>query len=122
LNAFAAAMTMALVGCSVFPNYERPNLDIPAAWQGDEAQSSAWPSSDWWRGFGSPQLDSLVVQALAGNLDLAVAVARVREADAQAKIAGAALLPAIGLAILSTLPSAGVGALLCCNCSISISR
>jgi outer membrane protein, multidrug efflux system len=95
-NAFAAAMAIALGGCSVFPDYERPSLEIPATWRGDETQSSAWPSADWWRGFGSPQLDSLIAQAQGGNLDLAAAVARVREADAQARIAGAALLPAIG--------------------------
>ncbi|HEV7819550.1 MAG TPA: efflux transporter outer membrane subunit, partial [Burkholderiales bacterium] len=96
-TAYGIAIALALGGCSVFPNYERPNLDIPATWRGDETQSSVWPLSDWWRGFGSPQLDSLVAEAQAGNLDLAAAAARVREADAQTRIAGAPLLPAIGL-------------------------
>jgi outer membrane protein, multidrug efflux system len=96
-NAFAAAIAIALGGCSVFPNYERPSLEIPATWRGDKAQSPAWPSADWWHGFGSPPLDNLIAQAQSGNLDLAAAFARVREADAQARIAGAALLPAVGL-------------------------
>ncbi|HET9389010.1 MAG TPA: efflux transporter outer membrane subunit [Steroidobacteraceae bacterium] len=56
----------------------------------------AWPSADWWRGFGSAQLDDLISQAQHANDDLAAAIARVREADAQAQIAGAPLLPALG--------------------------
>jgi multidrug efflux system outer membrane protein len=94
-KAFVAVLAIALSACSVGPSYKRPDLPVPAAWRSDQAQSPAWPSADWWRGFGSPQLDSLITQARAGNLDLAAAIARVREADAQARIAGAALLPDI---------------------------
>ena len=56
---------------------------------------TAWPSADWWKGFSSPQLDVLIGEAQHTNDDIAAAVARVREADAQATIAGAPLLPAI---------------------------
>jgi multidrug efflux system outer membrane protein len=55
----------------------------------------AWPSADWWRGFGSDPLDRYIAQAESANDDLAAAIARVREADAQARIAGAPLLPSI---------------------------
>jgi len=51
--------------------------------------------SNWWQGFESPQLDALIAQALHANDDIAAAIARVREADAQARIAGAPLLPAL---------------------------
>jgi outer membrane protein, multidrug efflux system len=54
-----------------------------------------WPSKDWWEGFGSPQLDAYIAQADSQNFDIAAAIARVKEADAQARIAGAALLPSI---------------------------
>jgi len=97
LAAFGTAIAVALGGCSHLPKYDHPNLEIPAAWRGEQAQSPAWPSTDWWHGFGSPQLDDFIMQAQPGNLDLAAAIARVREADAQTRIAGAALLPAIGL-------------------------
>ena len=96
-KALATALAVMLGACSVDTTYKRPNLDIPATWRDEHAPSPAWPSTDWWRGFGSPDLDSLIAQAQAGNLDLAAAVARVREADAQTRIAGAALLPTIGL-------------------------
>lgn len=61
-----------------------------------------WPSADWWRGFGSAQLDDLISQAQHANDDLAAAIARVREADAQAQIAGAPLLPALGASVDAT--------------------
>ena len=51
---------------------------------------------DWWRGFGSPELDGYMAQARGASNDIAAAVARVRQADALATVAGAALLPAVG--------------------------
>ena len=54
-----------------------------------------WPSRNWWQGFGSPQLDAYIAQADSQNFDIAAAVARVEEADGQARIAGAALLPSV---------------------------
>lgn len=54
---------------------------------------AAWPASDWWRGFGDPQLTALITEALAGSPDVAAAAARVRSAEAAAQQAGAALLP-----------------------------
>lgn len=54
-----------------------------------------WPASQWWQGFKSPQLDDLMAEAQKANDDLAAAVARVREADAQVRIAGAPLFPSL---------------------------
>jgi multidrug efflux system outer membrane protein len=58
---------------------------------------AAWPSTDWWRGFGSAQLDDFIAQAQRANDDIGAAVARVRQADAQVQIAGAPLLPTLGV-------------------------
>jgi multidrug efflux system outer membrane protein len=88
----------ALGGCHSGPDYQRPVSGIPAAWQqAPPGTMATWPSADWWRAFGSPQLDALMHRARAGNLDLIAAAARVRQADAQARIAGAPLLPSIGV-------------------------
>jgi outer membrane protein, multidrug efflux system len=66
------------------------------AWQNVPADTSPdWPQTDWWHGFGSTQLDDYIARAQAANDDIAAAIARVREADAQARIAGAALLPTL---------------------------
>jgi NodT family efflux transporter outer membrane factor (OMF) lipoprotein len=55
------------------------------------------PPLDWWRGFRSRELTALIEEAQAANFDIAVAVARIVQADAQSKIAGAPLLPAADL-------------------------
>ena len=55
-----------------------------------------WPARDWWTNFGDPQLAALMDQAQANNLDIVQAAARLRQADARARQAGAALLPTLG--------------------------
>ena len=54
---------------------------------------AAWPSADWWRGFRSPELNCLIDQARRENFDLLAAIARVQQADAQVRIAGAGTAP-----------------------------
>jgi NodT family efflux transporter outer membrane factor (OMF) lipoprotein len=92
----------ALTACSVGPTYQRPQIAPPAEWhetplQTDAASPSVWPEADWWHGFGSPRLDQLIAEAERNNDDLAGAMARVQEADAQVRIAGAPLLPTVDL-------------------------
>src|ERR1700678_1585422 len=103
-----------LSGCSVGPTYKRPEIPLPAQWQesaGDasaHASSSVWPEAEWWHGFGSARLDELIAEAERSNDDLAGAIARVQEADAQARIAGAALLPSLDLGATATRERAQV--------------
>src|SRR5579872_2586759 len=95
-----------LAACSLGPRYQHPVIAAPPTWvAGEEAAadpSAAWPSADWWRGFGSPQLDELIAQAQRANDDIVAAMARVREADAQTMVAGAPLLPAAALSAGAT--------------------
>lgn len=92
----ALTAATALAGCQLAPDHAAPTTASPPAWrEGPAAQ--AWPTTDWWRGFKSPELDRLLADAEANNDDLKAAAARVREADAEARIAGAALLPTVGL-------------------------
>ncbi len=53
------------------------------------------PKLDWWRGFRSRELVSLIEAAQAHNFDIAIAVAQIQQADAQVRIAGAPLFPLI---------------------------
>lgn len=53
------------------------------------------PRTDWWREFSSTELDRLQEVALANNRDLQVAIARVAQANAQARIADAARYPSV---------------------------
>jgi NodT family efflux transporter outer membrane factor (OMF) lipoprotein len=94
-----------LIGCSVGPAYQRPNIPVPAEWRETAAgggTATLWPAADWWHGFGSAKLDELIAEAQRNNDDLAAAVSRVQEADAQARIAGAALLPSLDLGATAT--------------------
>jgi multidrug efflux system outer membrane protein len=107
LRAWIAAITLLAPGaCSLGPRYSRPNIPAPVDWRvsdqsapvqrsTDQPPTAVWPSAAWWRGFNSPQLDRLIAQAQDANDDVAAAIARVREADAQTRIAGAALLPSV---------------------------
>lgn len=66
----------------------------PADWR-NPVEAQAPLDSQWWHGFGDPQLEALVERALARNPDIAIAVGRIREARAQELNARAALLPTL---------------------------
>jgi NodT family efflux transporter outer membrane factor (OMF) lipoprotein len=91
----AGALLPALTGClqSVVSD---PALDLPASYRAAHGKPhAALPRLDWWRGFRSRELSALMQEAQVANLDIAAAVARIVQADAQARIAGAPLLPGI---------------------------
>lgn len=97
---FATSIAMTLGGCFLSDKPE-PGLDIPARYSGSSANpkvaEAALPKLDWWRGFRSRELTNIVEQSLDANLDIAVAIARIVQADAQSRISGAALLPNVAL-------------------------
>ncbi len=74
-------------------------MPTPPAYQETGAVPGASPETpdlaQWWSQFHDPTLDSLVTRALAGNLDVATEVSKIREARQQVIIAGAAALPQI---------------------------
>jgi multidrug efflux system outer membrane protein len=96
------AVALALAGCMVGPDYQRPQTALPAAYadapaaQGKAASTPA-VRADWWTLYGDRTLDDLVATALADNLDVAAAVARIEEFDADLREANAALFPEIDL-------------------------
>lgn len=67
----------------------------PTAWQYAERDATQLNNQRWWTQFGSPQLNRLIEQARRDSFDVAAAVARVRQAQAKAVIAGAPLLPEV---------------------------
>jgi len=90
---------MPLAGCLLADKPE-PAIDIPERYmlgpRGEPAAHAALPPLDWWRSFRSRELTDIIEQARESNLDVAAAVARIVQADAQARITGATLLPAVG--------------------------
>ena len=90
------AALLALIGCTVGPDYQKPEIKAPEAWSPQTGAKVSKDSADlaaWWTSFGDSTLDSLVARAIATNLDLELAAARIREARAQAGIAQADFLP-----------------------------
>lgn len=92
-----------LAGCAtVGPNYVPPEIPAPKEWNtelaggltGESLQAKTLAS--WWSTFDDPDLTKLIDRAVAGNLELGKARARVREARARRGIAGADRFPAIG--------------------------
>jgi NodT family efflux transporter outer membrane factor (OMF) lipoprotein len=74
-----------------------PGVSAPAAWNEAAPPNAGILSADWWKTFGSPELQALVNDALAGSPDLAIAIERVTQAEAQVRIAGASLFPSLNL-------------------------
>jgi NodT family efflux transporter outer membrane factor (OMF) lipoprotein len=87
-----------LTACARTPPPTLPAADVPAAFEQSSPQNApVWPALDWWTNFHDPQLRGLIQTAQNNNLDIAQAAARLRQADARARQAGAALLPTLGL-------------------------
>lgn len=86
-----------LAGCSVGPGFVAPQAEVPGAYRAGAPAVAAWPSGEWWRGFGSAELDGLIAEARANSPDIQAAVARVRQAEAQLRLAGASLWPTVGV-------------------------
>lgn len=94
---FLAAVLLASA-CTSSPMPGLAPTDVPARFEQAAPQDApVWPSTTWWQGFRDAQLSDLIARAQANNLDLYQAAARVRQADARARQAGAALLPTVGL-------------------------
>jgi len=86
-----------LAGCTVGPNYSRPATSAPADYSEPHPSTSLGDVdlAAWWRTFGDPELDKLVNRAVARNLDVETATARITEARAQERVAGAAASPEV---------------------------
>lgn len=99
LAALAVAGLVSACSLSLGPFFDPPKVAAPAAFEGD-VQGAApaadfWPSADWWRGFSSAELDRLIGEARDSNRDLRAAMRRIEEAEAQVRIARAALFPTL---------------------------
>ena len=78
----ASSLAVSLAACAVGPAYHRPATAVVEPRNVDAHFTSAAPGAAWWRQFGDPVLADLESRALADNLDLRIAIARVRSARA----------------------------------------
>jgi outer membrane protein, multidrug efflux system len=91
------AVVLALAGCGTTSPMLNHNVSAPVAWQEAAPQNGLAVTDGWWHAYDSSELKALIEQALAESPDLAIAMERVRRAEAQARIAGASLFPTLDL-------------------------
>jgi multidrug efflux system outer membrane protein len=86
-----------LSGCILGSERPELNLEVPAGYREESprAPDAALPAMDWWKGFHSGELTSLMQEAQIQNLTIAQAVAQMIQADALVGVSGAALLPSV---------------------------
>jgi multidrug efflux system outer membrane protein len=81
-----AVAAVGLAGCTVGPNYKRPQIGVPESFRAPEplpqSQGASLADLKWFEVFRDPQLDDLIKVALVQNYDLRDAVARVDQARA----------------------------------------
>src|SRR5271169_3744404 len=97
------ALGIFLAGCTVGPNYKRPNTDAPTAYRGLTAEEAASASTQslgeqkWWEVFQDEELQKLIRTALQQNYDARIAATHVLEAQAQVGLARANQLPTVSV-------------------------
>ena len=95
-----AAMAFTLAGCTMGPDYVRPEVDAPDTWRLDYAAAQDVANAEWWRRFEDPVLDDLIENALRENKDLRIAASRVEQFAALVDRTRSGFYPQVGYDVL----------------------
>ena len=94
-----AATSVLITGCTVGPNYKRPQVAVPASFRAPEPlpapQAASLADLKWFDVFHDPQLQDLIRESLEHNYDLREAVTRVEQARANLGITRSNQLPQV---------------------------
>src|SRR5882672_2038787 len=95
--ALLSALSLALAGCAVGPNYKRPLVPVPERFYADERAAEARSLADvaWWDLFDDPILKGLIEEAIRNGFDARLAAARVQEARARFGVARSQFFPSL---------------------------
>jgi len=93
----ALTLAVSLSGCAIVSPRLEPEVPVAGSWNESAPADAVGVTPTWWTSFNSPELASLVTEALAGSPDLAVATERVKQAEAEVRVAGASLFPQLNL-------------------------
>ena len=93
---------MTVGGCSVGPDYHEPTPDVPVSWQAERINPALTtlatkPLPNWWLRFNDAPLNALMDKALAGNLDIKIALTRIDQARAERRGTQAELFPTVNI-------------------------
>ncbi len=97
MSRFFIALLIAylLTSCAVGPDYREPQMSVPKQWHSADATAKNAQPDKWWQTFNDKELDKLIREAIVANLDLKLALARVKDARAQRSATIATGLPSI---------------------------
>ena len=91
-------LIITLMACQLGPDYQRPELLGKKNWS-SRSEAPIDPSEiiqmDWWTNFKDPYLDTLIREAISGNLDVKILLGRIQEAGATIKESKAGLFPSV---------------------------
>ncbi|MGY6275480.1 efflux transporter outer membrane subunit [Methylomonas sp. MgM2] len=93
-----AVILISLAGCTMGPDYRQETLDLPEHWQAVQDGAKRFDPEtlkNWWEKFNDTGLNRLMAKALAGNLDVQMALARVDQARAERRGTRAELFPSV---------------------------
>ncbi|WP_252959578.1 TolC family protein, partial [Pseudomonas simiae] len=95
-------VAMSMAGCANYSGLDTQGKRLDASTlqagkslSGMTLSSAAWPTADWWKSLGDPQLDGLIQEALQNSPDMQVASARAHQAEAAAYAANAERMPTL---------------------------
>src|ERR1700758_2258795 len=99
-KSWCIALVLLLTGCTVGPNYNRPQVTSPASYRGlapdaDKNAASSLGEEKWWTIFQDEELQKLIRAGLAENYDVRIAASRVLQAQAILGITRADQFPTI---------------------------
>jgi multidrug efflux system outer membrane protein len=95
----AAFVVLGVTGCTLGPDYVRPDVKAPDAWRFEYDQAAAVANTKWWEQFGDPALNELVEAALRENLDVRIAAARVDQFVGALQATRSQLYPQLGYGV-----------------------
>ena len=102
-KALTVSLALLLGGCMVGPDYQRPQVSVPAnykelpGWEVASPAAADAPKGDWWVGFHDPLLDRLEPMVSVSNQTVRQSYANYQEALAEVQVARSSLFPTIGI-------------------------
>ncbi len=92
----AIACIVLLAGCAVGPDYRRPSVEVPETFRYSDNDAREIANADWWRQFGDPALDNLIVTAVANNKNIGIATSNIEQAAGILAQTRSSLFPQVG--------------------------
>jgi multidrug efflux system outer membrane protein len=95
-RALTTCAMLALAGCTLGPDYQRPEITAPAAFQYEPKDAAATADTLWWKQFQDPVMEQLIDEALQHNTNIQIAAANVEQAAAFLTQTRSQLFPTVG--------------------------